>query len=51
MAVSCYVETKNTREIINIAELNAEIKKIVNRQKELRVAIDEIVNDIEKSKK
>ena len=51
MAVSSYVETKNTREVINIAKLNAEIKKIVNRQKELRTAIDEIVNDIEKKDK
>lgn len=48
MAVSSYVETKNTQEVINITELNAEIKKIVNRQKELRTAIDEIVRDIEK---
>lgn len=51
MAVSSYVETKNTQEVINITQLNAEIKKIVIRQKELRTAIDEIVNDIEKEDK
>lgn len=51
MAVSSYVGVKNTREVINIEQLNAKIKKIVNRQKELRMAIDEIVHDIEKKDK
>ena len=43
IAVSSYVEKKDTREVINITELNAEIKSIVARQNELRTAIDEIV--------
>ena len=50
MAVSSYVEGKDNREIVNITELNTEIGRIVKRQQELRVAIDEIVNDIEGSK-
>jgi type I restriction enzyme M protein len=47
IAVSSYVEKKDTREIIDIKKLNAEITGIVARQNELRVAIDEIVADIE----
>lgn len=50
IAVSTYVEQKDTREIIDIDELNKEISQIVNRQNELRFAIDEIVADIEGSK-
>lgn len=47
IAVSCYVTTEDTREIVNITELNAKISKIVARQNELRAAIDVIVADIE----
>lgn len=47
IAVSSYVEQKDTREVINIIELNAEIARIVARQNELRMAIDDIVVDIE----
>lgn len=47
IAVSSYVEQKDTREVVDIKELNKEIAKIVARQKELRSAIDEIVLDIE----
>ena len=47
IAVSSYVEKEDTRELIDITELNAEIKDIVTRQNELRTAIDEIVADIE----
>jgi type I restriction enzyme M protein len=45
--VSSYVVGKDTREIVNITELNTEISRIVKRQQELRIAIDEIVVDIE----
>lgn len=45
--VSSYVEKKDTREIIDIKKLNAEIVQIVKRQNELRTAIDEIINDID----
>ena len=47
IAVSSYVEQKDTREVIDIKELNKEIERIVKRQSELRSAIDEIVNEIE----
>lgn len=50
IAVSSYVVSKDTREIVNIVELNAKIIKIVARQNELRIAIDEVVADIEGSK-
>lgn len=48
IAVSSYVIAEDTREVVDIKELNKEIEKIVARQSELRKAIDEIVNDIEK---
>jgi len=47
IAVSSYVTVEDTREEINITELNAKISQIVARQSELRKAIDEIVEDIE----
>lgn len=47
LSVSSYVEAEDTREVVDITELNAEIKQIVARQSELRTAIDEIVADIE----
>lgn len=50
IAVSSYVEAEDTREQVELAELNAEIARIVARQAELRTAIDEIVADLEGSK-
>ena len=47
IAVSSYVEKEDTREVVNITELNAEIVEIVSRQAELRAAIDAIVADLE----
>lgn len=47
IVVSAYVEPEDIREQINIIELNTEIEKIVARQAELRIAIDEIVADLE----
>ena len=47
IAVSSYVIAEDTREVVDIKELNKEIEKIVARQNELRNAIDEIVKDIE----
>ena len=47
LAVSSYVEQKDTREVVDIKELNKEIERIVKRQSELRSAIDEIVGEIE----
>ncbi|ROR73458.1 type I restriction-modification system subunit M [Bogoriella caseilytica] len=50
IAVSSYVEAEDTREAIDITELNAEIARIVARQAELRTSIDEIVADLEGQK-
>ena len=50
IAVSSYVVTEDTREVVDITELNTRIAGIVARQQELRTAIDEIVTDIEGSK-
>ena len=50
IAVSSYLEAEDTREVIDITELNAEIARIVTRQAELRTSIDAIVADLEGSK-
>ncbi|MFA7032557.1 MAG: type I restriction-modification system subunit M, partial [Bacilli bacterium] len=50
IAVSSYVAAEDTREVIDIKELNAKISQIVKRQQELSEAIDEIVVDIENNK-
>ena len=47
IAVSSYVEQEDTREVIDIIQLNAEISQIVAKQSELRTAIDAFVADIE----
>ncbi|KAF0181922.1 MAG: type I restriction enzyme M protein [Nitrospirae bacterium] len=47
IAVSSYVEQKDTREAVDIRALNAEIAGIVARQSELRTAIDAIVAELE----
>ncbi len=47
IAVSSYVEREDTREVVDITELNAEIARIVARQAELRTSIDEIVAGLE----
>lgn len=47
ISVSSYVEQEDTREVIDIKELNKDIERIVMRQQELREEIDEIVKDIE----
>ncbi|MDF8265177.1 type I restriction-modification system subunit M [Luteipulveratus flavus] len=50
VAVSSYVDQKDKHEVVDIAELNAEIARIVVRQEELRLSIDEIVADLEGAK-
>ncbi len=50
IAVSSYVVGEDTREVVDITELNTKIVKIVDRQNELRTAIDGIVADIENGK-
>jgi type I restriction enzyme M protein len=47
LSVSSYVTKEDTREVIDIAELNKEIERIVARQSELRTQIDAIVRDLE----
>jgi len=47
IAVSSYVVSEDTREVIDITTLNAEIAGIVARQNDLRTAIDAIVADLE----
>ena len=47
IAVSSYVEQEDTREKIDIKELNKRISEIVKRQNELRAEIDKIVADLE----
>ena len=47
IAVSSYVEAEDTREVVDITALNAEIAQIVVRQSELRTEIDAIVADLE----
>ena len=47
IAVSSYVEQEDTREVIDIQALNAQIAGIVARQAELRTQIDAIVADLE----
>lgn len=47
IAVSSYVEQENTTEEVDIEKLNAHIAEIVIRQNHLRIAIDEIVADLE----
>lgn len=49
LSVSTYVEAEDTREKIDIVELNAEIERIVAREDELRAAIREIIEEIEVS--
>jgi type I restriction enzyme M protein len=47
LSVTSYVEQEDTREIIDITALNAEIAEIVERQNQLREEIDAIVAELE----
>ncbi len=47
ISVSSYVEAEDTREIVDITALNAEIARIVAHQAELRKSIDKIVAGLE----
>jgi type I restriction enzyme M protein len=48
LSVTSYVKSEDTREVIDIKVLNAEIKQIVARQSELRTQIDAIIADLER---
>ena len=47
LSVSTYVAQEDTREVIDIKKLNAEIKEIVAREEVLRAEIDKIIAEIE----
>ncbi len=47
LSVSSYVEAKDTREVVDINELNLEIKATVEKIDKLRLEIDKIVTEIE----
>ena len=47
LSVSSYVEAKDNREVVDIAQLNAELKTTVSRIDQLRKEIDAIVAQIE----
>ena len=47
LSVSTYVEQEDTREQIDIVQLNAEIAEIVAREQKLREEIDRIIGEIE----
>ena len=47
LSVSTYVEQEDTREKIDITELNARIKEIVAKEEVLRTEIDKIIAEIE----
>lgn len=49
LSVSSYVAAEDTREVIDIKQLNKDIEGIVARQSELRIQIDAIVADLESS--
>ena len=47
LSVSTYVEAEDTREVIDIVKLNAQIADIVKRENTLRAEIDRIIAEIE----
>lgn len=47
LSVSSYVEAKDTREVVDITQLNAELKTTVEKIDKLRAEIDAIVAEIE----
>ena len=47
LSVSTYVEQEDTREVVDIVKLNAQIREIVAREQVLRNEIDKIIKEIE----
>ncbi|MEL4205000.1 type I restriction-modification system subunit M, partial [Plesiomonas shigelloides] len=47
LSVSSYVEAKDTREVVDITKLNAELKTTVSKIEQLRKDIDAIIGEIE----
>jgi Type I restriction-modification system methyltransferase subunit len=50
LSVSSYVEVEDNREVVNIMELNAELKNTVTKIDQLRKKIDAIVVEIGSNK-
>ena len=51
LSVSSYVEVKDTREVINITELNQQIEVTVSKINNLRKDIDVILSELEGGKR
>ena len=49
LSVSTYVESEDTREVIDIAVLNEQISQIVQHENTLRAEIDAIIAEIEEA--
>ena len=47
LSVSTYVEQEDTREHIDIEELNARLKEIVEKEHILRTEIDQIIAELQ----
>ena len=48
LSVSTYVEQEDTREVIDIVKLNAEIEEIVAREQVLREEIEKVIQEMGK---
>lgn len=48
LSVSSYIEAKDNREVVDIAVLNEEIVKTVEKINALRISINEIIKEVEK---
>ena len=46
LSVSSYVEQEDTREVINIREVNSSLQTLINEYNELNAKIDEIINEL-----
>ena len=46
LSVSSYVEQEDTREVINIAEVNAKLEKLVAEGNDLNHKIEEIIKEL-----
>ena len=49
LSVSTYVEKEDTREAVDIRQLNAQIRQVTARVNELRAEIDAIIAEIDPS--
>lgn len=50
LSVETYISKEDTREVIEITELNAVIESIVARQADLRISIEAVIRDLEGSR-